>query len=49
MICPCAAFVGFFMYLGLTFHWREWHFIVVKGSTEMHICQNVGGCIRLSN
>ncbi len=38
MICPCAAFVGFLMHLGLTSHWSEWHFIVVKGSPEMCIC-----------
>ncbi len=49
MICPCATLVGFLMYLGLTSHWSEWHFIVVKGSTEMCICLNAGGGIRLSN
>jgi hypothetical protein len=47
MICQCTAFVGFLMYLGLTSHWSQWHFIVVKGSAEICICQNIGGGIRL--
>ncbi len=49
MICPCSVFVSFLMYMGLTSHWSEWHFIVVKDSAKMCICQNVGGGIRLSN
>ncbi len=49
MICQCTAFVGFLVHLGLTSHWSNWHFVVVKGSAEMCICQNVGGGIRLSN
>jgi hypothetical protein len=49
MICPCTAFVGFLMYLGLTSHWSKWHFIVVEGFAEVRICQNIGGGIRLSN
>jgi hypothetical protein len=37
------------MYLGLTSHWSKWRFIVVKGSAEVRIRQNVGGSIRLSS
>ncbi len=49
MTCPCTTFVGFLMHLGFTSHWSKWHFVVVKVSAEMCICQNVGGGIRLSN
>jgi hypothetical protein len=49
MICPCTKFVDFLVHLSLTSHWSEWHFVVVEGSTEMCICQNVGGGIRLLN
>jgi hypothetical protein len=42
-------FVGFLMHLCLTSHWSERHFIAVEGSTEMCICQNIGGGIRLLN
>jgi hypothetical protein len=49
MICPCTTFVGFLVHLGLTSNWSEWHFIVVEGSAEMHICQNIGGDSRLLN
>ncbi len=49
MICPCAAFVSFVMHLGFTSHWSDWHFVVIEGSAEMCICQNIGGGIRLPN
>ncbi len=29
--------------------WSKWHFVVVEGSAEMCICQNVEGGIRLSD
>ncbi len=33
MICPCAAFVGLLMHLGLPSHRGEQHFVVVEWST----------------
>jgi hypothetical protein len=42
MICPCSLFVGFLMHLGFTSHRSEWHFVVIKGSAEMCICQKLG-------
>ncbi len=45
MTCPCTVFVGFLVHLGLTSNCSEWHFVVVEGSAEMCICQNVGGGI----
>jgi hypothetical protein len=49
MICPCTTFVGFLIHLGFTYNWSKWHFVVVEGSAEMCIWQNIGGGIRLSN
>ncbi len=49
MMCPCTAFVSFLVHLGLTSHFSKWHFVVVEGSAEMCICQNVGEGIKLSN
>jgi hypothetical protein len=49
MICPCAVFVSFLVHLRFTSHWSKWHFVVIEKSAEMHVCQNVGGGIRLSS
>jgi hypothetical protein len=49
MICPCAAFVSFLIHLGITSHTSNWHFVVIKGSTEMCVCRNIEGVIRFRN
>ncbi len=49
MICPCTAFVSLLVHLGFTSHQSKWHFVVIKGSADMHACQNIGGGIRLTN
>jgi hypothetical protein len=46
---PCAAFVGFLMYLCIASHWGEWHFVVVEWSTEVGACQHIWGGIKLSS
>ncbi len=46
---PMFRVCSFLMHLGFTSHWSEWHFVVIKGSAEMRICQNVQVGIRLPN
>lgn len=38
MICPCASLICLLVNLCIATHWRQWHFVVVEGSTEVCIC-----------
>ena len=48
MIMSGAALVSFLMYLRRTPHWSKRHFIVLKRATEMSVCRNGAGSVRLS-
>ena len=49
MKCPCAAIVSFLMHPHVAAHQGEWHFVVVKWSTEVGVCRHIRGGIRLLN
>ena len=47
VVRPCSPLVSRLMNLDLAAHWRQWHFVVVKRSTEMGVGRDSWRCIGL--